>query len=60
MCVLFVCLFVCLLVCFFLCAIFHSRERLSSIVLFLKDPVLPIMLHAPPLLFWFSRERGVY
>ena len=26
----------------------------------LKGPVLPIMLHAPLLLFWFSRERVVY
>ena len=25
-----------------------------------KGPVLPIMLHAPLLLFWFSQERGVY
>ena len=25
-----------------------------------KDPILPIMLHAPLLLSWFSREQGVY
>ena len=31
-----------------------SGKRDSAV----KDPVLPIMLHGPLLLFWFSREGG--
>ena len=29
-------------------------------IICIQDPVLPIMLHAPLLLFWFSWDRGVY
>ena len=35
-------------------------SSLLSVIVTFKDPVLPIMLHAPLLLSLFAQERGFY
>ena len=38
----------------------YYKKYIILLTSLIKGPVLPIMLYAPLLLFWFSWERGVY